>query len=69
MLSSSREFGSMPDVTVIYAYFVATSTATFEIVVPDDSVGAKVLLASAVHVSLTAWEAAAQYERVWPMTL
>ena len=48
----------MSDVTVIYAYFVATSTATFEIVVPDDSVGAKLLLASTVHAYLTSWEAA-----------
>ena len=64
MLSSSRYFGSMPAVMVIYASFVATSTATFEIVGPDDSVGPKILLTSAVHVYLTAWEAAAQYEPV-----
>ena len=43
---SPRDFGSMPDVMVIYASFVATSTATFEIVALDDSLGAKVLLAS-----------------------
>ncbi|HMD19232.1 MAG TPA: GNAT family N-acetyltransferase [Alloacidobacterium sp.] len=27
----------MPDITAIYAYFVAMSTATFEIVVPDEA--------------------------------
>jgi hypothetical protein len=37
----AHDFGSMPDVTVIYAYFVATSTATFEIVALDDSLGAR----------------------------
>ncbi|HTV04843.1 MAG TPA: hypothetical protein VME86_05700 [Acidobacteriaceae bacterium] len=62
MLSSSRDFGSMPDVSVIYACFIATSTATFEIVVRMTSVGPKVLLTSAVHDYLTAWEAAAQHE-------